>query len=92
MAKVIVKGSIFDDNVDVTDLELVNKRLEFLENEMIIPPNSIKSVIDKTAAFVKKNGKVFEQKIYKEKEKQFNFINSTHPYFFIININYMNNF
>ncbi|ETB56353.1 hypothetical protein YYC_05784 [Plasmodium yoelii 17X] len=82
MAKVIVKGSIFDDNVDVTDLELVNKRLEFLENEMIIPPNSIKSVIDKTAAFVKKNGKVFEQKIYKEKEKQFNFINSTHPYFF----------
>ncbi|SCM11719.1 splicing factor 3A subunit 1, putative [Plasmodium chabaudi adami] len=82
MAKVIVKGSIFDDNVDVTDLELVNKRLEFLENEMIIPPNSIKSVIDKTAAFVKKNGKVFEQKIYKEKEKQFNFINNTHPYFF----------
>ncbi|SBS86905.1 splicing factor 3A subunit 1, putative [Plasmodium ovale] len=82
MAKVIVKGSIFDENVDVKDHDIMNKRLEFLESEMIMPPNSMKSVIDKTAAFVKKNGKIFEQKIYKEKEKQFSFINSTHPYFF----------
>ncbi|CRG94573.1 splicing factor 3A subunit 1, putative [Plasmodium gallinaceum] len=82
MAKVVVKESIFDENVDVNDQDIMKKRLEFLENEMIMPPNSIKTIIDKTAVFVKKNGKIFEQKIYKEKEKQFNFINSSHPYFF----------
>ncbi|SBT80551.1 splicing factor 3A subunit 1, putative [Plasmodium malariae] len=82
MAKVIVKGSIFDENVNVKDQEIMTKRLEFLESEMILPPSSMKGVIDKTAAFVKKNGRIFEQKIYKEKEKQFGFINPTHPYFF----------
>ncbi|GAW82708.1 hypothetical protein, conserved [Plasmodium gonderi] len=82
MEKVAVKGSLFDDNVDVNDYEVMRKRLNFLGGEMILPPNSMKSVIDKTAVFVKKNGKIFEQKIYKEKEKQFSFINPTHPYFY----------
>ncbi|EUD69547.1 hypothetical protein C922_00411 [Plasmodium inui San Antonio 1] len=82
MEKATVKGSLFDDEVDVKDYDVMRRRLDFLEGEMTMPPNSMKSVIDKTAAFVKKNGKIFEQKIYKEKEKQFSFINPSHPYFY----------
>ncbi|KJP86734.1 hypothetical protein AK88_03646 [Plasmodium fragile] len=82
MDKAIVRGSLFDDDVDVNDHDVMRRRLDFLQEEMTMPPNSMKSVIDKTAAFVKKNGKIFEQKIYKEKEKQFGFINPAHPYFY----------
>ncbi|CAG9474032.1 splicing factor 3A subunit 1, putative [Plasmodium vivax] len=82
MEKATVKGSLFDDDVDVQDYDVMRRRLDFLQGEMTMPPNSMKSVIDKTAAFVKKNGKIFEQKIYKEKEKQFSFINPSHPYFY----------
>ncbi|ANQ09430.1 RNA-binding protein [Plasmodium coatneyi] len=82
MEKATVKGSLFDDDVDVNDYDVMRRRLDFLQGEMTMPPNSMKSVIDKTAAFVKKNGKIFEQKIYKEKEKQFSFINPSHPYFY----------
>ncbi|GAB68208.1 RNA binding protein [Plasmodium cynomolgi strain B] len=82
MEKATVKGSLFDDDVDVKDYDVMRRRLDFLEGEMTMPPTSMKSVIDKTAAFVKKNGKIFEQKIYKEKEKQFSFINPSHPYFY----------
>lgn len=82
MEKAAVKGSLFDDDVDVNNYDVMRRRLDFLQGEMTMPPNSMKSVIDKTAAFVKKNGKIFEQKIYKEKEKQFSFINPSHPYFY----------
>ncbi|VWU48415.1 splicing factor 3A subunit 1, putative [Hepatocystis sp. ex Piliocolobus tephrosceles] len=82
MGKVIVCKSLFDDNIDTKDHETLKQRLEYLENEMIMPPDNIKSIIDKTANFVKKNGRIFEQKVYKEKKKQFGFIESSHPYFF----------
>lgn len=82
MLNIIVEKSLFDDDVDIHDKEVLQKRFNFLEKEMIVPPNNIKTVIDKTATFVKKNGKNFEQKIYREKEKQFGFISPSHPYFY----------
>ncbi|SOV19959.1 splicing factor 3A subunit 1, putative [Plasmodium sp. gorilla clade G2] len=82
MLHISVERSLFDDHVDVNDKEVLQKRYNFLEKEMIVPPNNIKTIIDKTATFVKKNGKNFEQKIFREKEKQFGFISPTHPYFY----------
>ena len=49
---------------------------------MIQPPPDLKSFISKTASFVRKNGKVFEDKI-KEREKgnpKFTFLFTSDPY------------
>ncbi|KAL3074359.1 hypothetical protein niasHS_015189 [Heterodera schachtii] len=50
---------------------------------LIIPPPDIRTIVDKTALFVARNGLEFEMKI-KEREAsnmRFNFLNPTDPYF-----------
>ena len=50
---------------------------------IIIPPPEIRAVVDKTAQFVAKNGKSFENKILQSKEgvtAKFNFMKSYDPY------------
>ncbi|EFJ17592.1 hypothetical protein SELMODRAFT_114587 [Selaginella moellendorffii] len=49
---------------------------------MIHPPPDIRSIIDKTAHFVAKNGVDFERKIMTNEQKnvKFNFLNSSDPY------------
>ncbi|KHJ82874.1 surp module, partial [Oesophagostomum dentatum] len=49
---------------------------------LIFPPPDIRTIVDKTAAFVARNGVDFENKI-REKEannKRFNFLSPTDPY------------
>jgi splicing factor 3A subunit 1 len=50
---------------------------------VIIPPPDIRSVVDKTAEFVAKNGKSFEEKILNSKDgktAKFNFMKIHDPY------------
>lgn len=48
---------------------------------VIIPPPEIRAVVDKTAQFVAKNGKSFEQKIMeKDGSGKFNFMRDNDPY------------
>ena len=50
---------------------------------VIIPPPDIRSVVDKTAQFVARNGKSFEQRILNSDEgktSKFNFMKKYDPY------------
>jgi splicing factor 3A subunit 1 len=50
---------------------------------VIIPPPEIRAVVDKTAQFVAKNGKSFEQRILSSSEgktAKFNFMKEFDPY------------
>ena len=50
---------------------------------LIIPPPEIRAVVDKTAQFVARNGKSFEQRILASgegKTSKFNFMKSHDPY------------
>lgn len=50
---------------------------------IIIPPPEIKAVVDKTAQFVGKNGRAFEQRILNSAEgktSKFNFMNPSDPF------------
>lgn len=50
---------------------------------VIIPPPEIRAVVDKTAQFVAKNGKSFEQRILSSNEgktAKFNFMKEFDPY------------
>lgn len=50
---------------------------------VIIPPPDIRAIVDKTALFVGKNGKSFEQKILNSNEgktAKFNFMRDFDPY------------
>jgi splicing factor 3A subunit 1 len=49
---------------------------------MIHPPPDIRSIVDKTAQFVAKNGPEFEKRILANEKNnvKFNFLNATDPY------------
>lgn len=47
---------------------------------IIIPPPGIREIVDKTAEFVAKNGKSFEEKILTTKDKKFNFMRINDPF------------
>ncbi|XP_070490331.1 splicing factor 3A subunit 1-like [Chironomus tepperi] len=49
---------------------------------LIIPPPELRNIVDKTASFVARNGKVFETKILEKEErnKKFNFLKSEDVY------------
>lgn len=49
----------------------------------VLPPRDLRSIVEKTAGYVARNGQVFEQRI-REKEKhnpKFSFLNSADPYY-----------
>lgn len=47
---------------------------------IIIPPPGIREIVDKTAEFVAKNGRAFEEKILTTKDKKFNFMRLNDPF------------
>ena len=58
----------------------VEKAMHGKVTGLIIPPPEIRAVVDKTAEFVAKNGKNFEEKILTTKDKKFNFMKVHDPY------------
>lgn len=56
--------------------------MEETAEEVIIPPPELRKIIDKTAAFVGKNGKAFEKRILDKNvgNIKFDFLNQTNPF------------
>ena len=70
-----------DENDD--DLfDEIEKASQGKASGIIIPPPEIRAVVDKTAQFVARNGKSFEQKILEKEGKsaKFNFLKAHDPY------------
>ncbi len=69
-------------HIQTMDAEIV-KAKQGKVTGLIIPPPEIRAVVDKTAQFVAKNGKSFEQKILNSEEgktAKFNFMKAFDPY------------
>jgi splicing factor 3A subunit 1 len=61
----------------------IEKPIQGKVTGVIIPPPEIRAIIDKTAIYVAKGGKSFEQKILDSKEgktAKFNFLKDFDPY------------
>jgi splicing factor 3A subunit 1 len=77
--------------------EEFSKAIQGRVTGVIIPPPEIRAVADKTAQFVAKNGKSFEQKILASadgKTPKFNFMKIMDPYhaYYEMKIRYERNF
>jgi len=76
-------GSSFDFISSSFDMDSAEKPVQGKIVGVIIPPPDIRAVVDKTAQFVGKNGKSFEQRILNSAEgktSKFNFMKEFDPY------------
>mmetsp|Transcript_15520 Transcript_15520/g.19864 ORF Transcript_15520/g.19864 Transcript_15520/m.19864 type:complete len:792 (+) Transcript_15520:60-2435(+) len=90
MTAVEMNGTAEENEEEVQDEEEVDEMVKKIEGPsqgkvtgIIYPPPDIRSVVDKTAEFVARNGKSFEQKILASAEGQatkFNFMRPHDPY------------
>lgn len=72
-----------EEAVPRVDVEDVRTAKQGKVTGVIIPPPDIRAVVDKTAQFVAKNGKAFEQRILgsgEGKTAKFNFMKINDPY------------
>ena len=47
------------------------------EGPIVIPPNDLQTIIDKTASYVAKNGRSFEEIVFSKDKSRFGFLKST---------------
>lgn len=82
VVEVVVEMEVQNDGLSVAD-EDVRKAKQGKVTGVIIPPPDIRAVVDKTAQFVARNGKSFEQRILSSgegKTAKFNFMKQFDPY------------
>lgn len=72
-----------NQSILVIEMDNIDKPLQGKVTGVIIPPPEIRAVVDKTAQYVAKAGKSFEQRILDSKEgktAKFNFMKGDDPY------------